>query len=154
VAGCDDPQALSLVGFAPQEVGGSAHQPPEDLRVVAGMQHDQTHAVQHMLLHAVDNGIGDLVVGQVPPPDQHVGLLQHGFGQAMLRLVERSSARVYSLLAQEGGNRAVNAGGIDGGNLLIPLFVAVFVPHRDADCAHRRSSPQEQDRRKKVLLLE
>jgi hypothetical protein len=69
----------------------------------------------------------------VAPPRQHIGLGQHGFGQAMLGLVERGGAHVAeAVLAQAVGNGAVQAVGVDSGHLGVGLFVAAFVPYSNA----------------------
>ena len=49
----DDPEPLLLVGLAPLQIAGGAHQPLEDLREVTGVQDDQAGAVEHPL---VDRG--------------------------------------------------------------------------------------------------
>jgi hypothetical protein len=48
----------------------SAHQPTEKFRVVPGMKHDQSHAFQHALLNSGDQGVTDLLMGNMPPPVQ------------------------------------------------------------------------------------
>jgi hypothetical protein len=38
--------------------------------VVPGMKHDESHAFQHALLNSVDQGVTDLVMGNMPPPEE------------------------------------------------------------------------------------
>ena len=106
-----------------------AHQPLEDLGEVAGVQHDQPHALQHALLHAVHDLVLHLAVRHMAPPGQHVGVEQHFLGQPMLGLVQRSSLDVEALLAQRIGDHNMHAVGIDGLHLRVVLFVAKLAPH-------------------------
>ena len=48
----------------------------------------EAHPVEHAGVDAIDHGVGDLVVGDVAPPDEDIGRGQDGVGQAVLRLVE------------------------------------------------------------------
>ena len=50
------------------------------------MQHHQTHPTQHPLLHLVDNRVVDEMVAHVPPPDQHVGFVEHGIAESVFGL--------------------------------------------------------------------
>ena len=61
---------------------GRAHQPPEDLREVAGVQDDQAHPVEDARVDAIDDRVVDLGVGDVAPPDEDVGLGEDRVGQA------------------------------------------------------------------------
>ena len=54
------------------------------------MKHDQPHPFQNALLHAIDDFIRHLGVGDMPPPDQDVRLRQTGFRQTMFRIPEAS----------------------------------------------------------------
>ena len=59
----------------------------EDLGEVAGVQHEQAHPAEHPLVDALDDRVVDLVVGGVPPPGEHVGVVEHLLGQPVLGLV-------------------------------------------------------------------
>src|SRR5437773_11111870 len=61
--GIDHPESLPLPGFAPLEVAARSHEPAEDLRVVARVEDDQAHPVEHAPLDPIDDRIVDLVVG-------------------------------------------------------------------------------------------
>ena len=52
------------------------------------MEDDQAHPVEHAGVDPLDGLVADLVVGQVPPPGQHVGLGEDRRGQALVRFVE------------------------------------------------------------------
>ena len=58
------------------ETSASAHQPTERFRVVPGMEHDESHAFQHALLNSVDQGVTDLLMGNMPPPEEYLGILE------------------------------------------------------------------------------
>ena len=48
------------------------------------MQHDQAEPTQDVLVHPLDDRIGDVTVPDVPPPEQHLGVGQRLLGQAVL----------------------------------------------------------------------
>src|SRR5579859_5788968 len=134
VAGFDHPQPLVLVGLAPLQFAGGAHQPPEDPRIVGGMQHDQAHAVEHALVDAPDDVVADLVVRQVAPPGEHIGLGQYTCAEPLLWIVERGSAHAgQAVLAQAVGNGRVQAAWVDGGDMRVLPLVAALVPDGDAN---------------------
>ena len=82
----------------------------EDLREVAGMQHDQPHAFPDTLLHPVNDFIPHFAMNLVAPPDQHISVFQALLGQAMLGHVLGCHFKADVLGAIEGlGNGAVNA---------------------------------------------
>ena len=134
MAGIDHPDALALAGFAPVQVGRRAHQALEHLGMVARMQHDQAHALPHAFDHALDDGIIDILVGRMAPPEQHVGLVQLGFGQAVLGILQRDGrGDNIAVFGQQLGNLPVHADRIVLGNEGVLLFVDVFAPDGDAD---------------------
>ena len=47
--------------------------------MVAGMKHDEPHAFQHALLNSVDQGVTNLVMGNMPPPEEYVGVVEELF---------------------------------------------------------------------------
>ena len=136
VGAVDDPDPLALAGLAPLQVAGRAHQPLEDLRVVARVEDDQAHPVEHAPLDALDDRVGDLVVRDVAPPGQDVGRREDRVGQAVLGLVERGRPDVEPGLAQAVGDRAVDAVRVDRARRRVGALLAVLVPDRDP--GHRR----------------
>src|SRR5580704_9507027 len=68
MAGVADPKAFLFSGFAPDQGAGCTHQALKDLRVVARMKHDQSHPFQNTLLHAPDDFVRHLSVGDMAPP--------------------------------------------------------------------------------------
>ena len=88
VRAVDRPEPLALAGLAPAQGAGGAHQADEGLGEVARVQHDQAHALVHPGGHPGGDLVGDLAVRLVAPPDQHVGGVEPGLGQAVLGLVE------------------------------------------------------------------
>lgn len=96
------------------------------------------------LANLADHFVGNLVVMRMTPPEQHVGVVQHLVGQAVLRLVQRGGADGHVLvLAQKFRNGGVDAVGINGLDFRHFLFVAEFVPYGNAD--HRYSSLHKRD---------
>ncbi len=89
VASGDRPDPLPLARDPVFQVAGGAHQAVEDLGEMRGMQRDQPHSRQHPRLDAVHDGVIDLMVMPVTPPEQDIGFGQDGFGQPMLRLILR-----------------------------------------------------------------
>ena len=47
--------------------------------MVAGMKHDEPHAFQHALLNSVDQGVTNLVMGNMPPPEEYIGVVEELF---------------------------------------------------------------------------
>ena len=74
---------------------------------------------EHVLPHPLDDLVGDLVVGDVPPPEQHVGLGEHLLAEAVLGVGEGRGADVgvvVEQLAQALGDGAVDAVRVDRGD--------------------------------------
>ena len=44
------------------------------------MEDDEPHALEHALLHALSELVGNLVVRDVTPPDDDVCFVEHGIG--------------------------------------------------------------------------
>ncbi len=129
----DDPKALLVGGLAPGERAGVAHEGLEDLRVVAAVEDDEAHALEYAGADLGDDGVGDVAMGDVAPPREHVGLFEHGVGETMLRLVEGGGAHhEIGVFAEGVGDGLVHALGVDGGDLWIFFLVAIFAPDGDA----------------------
>ena len=71
-----DPDPLVIVANAPLQIATCAHQAFEDLREVARVEHHKAHSIQYTCGHALNDRIAHLTMGQVSPPDQHVGGIQ------------------------------------------------------------------------------
>ena len=80
------PDQFAVLLAAPAQRAGRAHQLAEDLRPVSGVQHQQSHAGEHVLVYALDHLVGDVAVRGMPPPHQHVRAGQHLLGESVLRL--------------------------------------------------------------------
>src|SRR5262249_39607181 len=74
MAGCYDPDALFLADLAPGQIARRSHQPAKYFGMMARMEDDEPHAVEHSLLYPVDDPIFDLAVRHVSPPGQNVGV--------------------------------------------------------------------------------
>ena len=70
----------------------------------------------------------------MPPPEQHVGIIEHAVRQAFIGIIERAAADFEIRMGDAGGDRAVDTIGIDLLNLPMELLVASFVPDGDLDC--------------------
>ena len=55
----DHPDALALARLAPFQAAGRPHQALEDFREMPGMEDDQPHPLPDVLLHALDDLVGD-----------------------------------------------------------------------------------------------
>ena len=134
VPGIADPEPLPVIGLAPRQRTRRAHQPPKHLRIVRGMKHDQAHAFQHAPLDAFHDRLGDLVVGQVTPPRQHIRLGQALLGQAMLGLLQRRGGhdRTRDSFPNALCDGRVHPLRIDRADFRIFVFVHVLAPNHDA----------------------
>ncbi len=81
------------------------------------MKDDETYPEQNALMDPLDHTIFVVIVREVTPPCQHVGVIEHFLTQAMLRLVKGPCANVYTgteMLSDAFGDRRVHPRGIDG----------------------------------------
>ena len=70
----------------------------------------------------------------VPPPEQHIGVVQHFIGQAVGRVIQRDGAHgEVGVRLQPLGDRAVDPLRVDRGDLGVLLFMAPLVPDGDTD---------------------
>src|SRR6266567_3358494 len=99
---------------------------------MARVQHNQSHTVQNTLLDPLNDFVADLSVGLVSPPGEHIGIVQHLFGETMLRLIKSGSAYGIASFAQKVGQHGMNAFGIMSGYLLIATLVTILVPDGNA----------------------
>ena len=134
VGAVDDPEALALAGLAPAQGAGGAHEADEGLREVAGVEHDEAHALVDPLGDAVGGGVVDLGVGLVAPPEEDVGVLEPGGGEAVLGLVEGGGGGVDAVVGVEGGgDGGVDAVGVDGADERVLALVDELVPDDGSD---------------------
>ena len=84
-------------------------------------------------LHAVDDRVGDRGVRRVAPPREHVGLGQHVVGSpcsGSSSVAVRTSHAPAQRRVQPGGDRRVDAVGVERAHVLLLALVHVLVPHR------------------------
>ena len=84
------------------------------------------------VVHARDDGVVDLLVGDVPPPRQHVGVVEHLLRQPVLGLLLRRRAHPHAIAEQFGqarGDRAVHALRIERAHLGLVALVDVLAPY-------------------------
>ncbi|MPM71862.1 hypothetical protein SDC9_118833 [bioreactor metagenome] len=138
MTGAHDPQDLLFPVFAPlQKTAVGAADLLEYFGRVAGVQDDQPHPpLGDMLMHPLHYGIRHLVVGHMPPPDQHIGSVQYLLAQAMLRLAQRGGAHVKSVFFQKSGDASMDPLGINGPYLFKLHLVQVLIPHCYANLPH------------------
>src|SRR6266542_4486686 len=91
-----NPETLTIATLAPLQSTGRPHQASEDLCIVTRVEHNEPHSIQHTLLHTRDNLITHLLMSLMPPPDKHIGRLQHLIRQAVLRLIQRCCTHLQS----------------------------------------------------------
>ena len=128
----DDPEDLLVAGLAPfQLAGGGPHQGAEDLRGVAGVEHDHAHACHDVHIDPLHDGVRHVPVTHMPPPEEDVGVVEDFVRQAAFGVVEGGGADLVARVAQKGRDRlmdAVRVDRLDGG---IGFFVREFVPDCD-----------------------
>src|SRR5690606_36227290 len=132
--GHDRPHPLLVRRLAPAKGARRAHQPLEDLRIVGGVQRDQSHALEHTPVHPFDDRVLHFLVCLVSPPNQYICPLEDGLAQAVLRFVERRGADdEVGVGAQRRSERLMDAVGINRANLGVLPLVTVFAPDGDVD---------------------
>src|ERR1035437_460199 len=103
------------------------------------VQHDQAHALEHALLHAIHDFVTYLIVRHVAPPGQHVGRRQPLHDQPVLRLLQRGrrdrGARQQP--ADALGDGRMHAARVDRADLGILVLVDVFAPDGDSEWLHK-----------------
>ena len=62
------------------------------------MKHDESHAFQHALLNSVDQGVTDLLMGNMPPPEQYIGIVQQLFAQTLVGIVKTATTDCKALV--------------------------------------------------------
>ena len=129
MVGIDGPDPLLLAAFAPGQSAAGAHRPAEDLRHVAGMHHDESHSGQQAVPDALDQLVLDFAVGAVPPPHQHIGVVEQRIGQPLLRIIQGRSANQQVVAFERLRQLAMDALRIDCGNLGQFLFMTPLVPN-------------------------
>ena len=129
VARVHNPEPFVQAVFTPTQAAGGPHQPTEDFGMVARMEHDQPHPFEHPALYPVDELVAHLVVGDMAPPDQHIGLGQGRLAQPLLRVVEGDHLGVdIALRPQALDERRTDSVRVDLLNGLVAFFVLAFVP--------------------------
>ena len=132
MTGHDSKDPFSVVSHPPLGTAPGTHRSAERLGIMAGMQHDEPHAVPNATGNALHQLVLYLSVRRMPPPDQHVGAVQNVLGQALLRIVQRGqTGREARALANRVGNNLVQSFGIDLPCPFIGLLVTEFISDRD-----------------------
>ena len=93
------------------------------------MEHHQAEAREHVTVHPLDHVVAHVVVGGVPPPHEHVGLLERRVGEPVLGLVEGrgpDDAAVHEVLLDAPADSRMHTVGVDPGHGLVDLLVAVL----------------------------
>ena len=131
--GVDDEDALTLAHLVPGKGAGGAHQAHKGLGLVAGVQHDQAHAGEHVHLHPLGYLVGHQMVAYMAPPYQHISIGQHFLGQAALGIIQRGGANGDVLAFQHALDSHVQAVRVYGGGAGIVFFMIEFIPYGYAD---------------------
>lgn len=134
------PHPFLLAGLAPAQFPRRSHELTEDPGVVGGVQGYEAHSPENAIENTFDNTITHVVVGQAPPPDQHVTVGQGLRGEAVFRLVKDRGADDYTLSTQVGRDRLVQPVRVAGHRPRVGLLVAILVPYGNAwDPAHTQA---------------
>src|ERR1051326_3630039 len=113
---------------------------------MTGMQHNQPHSMEDMFLNTRRNGIVNLGVRRVTPPNQHIGLLQHLQGQSVFRIAQSGSAdEDLRMGEQSSGEHSMNAFRINSPDIGVRLFVNELVPNRYSDRLHKLAERSKLD---------
>ncbi len=114
-----------------------AHQPLEDLGEMSGVEDDQAHPFQHARLDPVDDGVADIPVRHVPPPEEHIGVRQHLIRQPVVRLIQRGRADDHvRLRRQMFGDGAMDPVRVDRCDFGALFFVSPLIPNSNANDGH------------------
>src|SRR5690625_2256511 len=145
----DGPHPLLLAVIAPQQVAGGAHERLEGLGVVGRVQRDEAHALVDAAHHALADLVGDVAMGHVAPPAEHVGLGEGLLGQRLVDVVEQGDAHLgidavgREQAPQRLRDHGVHALGVDLLDLRVDLLVPVLTEHGDAQCHDSPSLPAD-----------
>src|SRR5712692_2053293 len=96
------------------------------------MQHDQSHAIQDVLLHTVYDVILHFVVKDMSPPDQNIGLVQYVLAETVIWFVKSSRADDKAAFPQCARDHIVHPVRVNLLHFVMSLFVSVFIPYGNA----------------------
>jgi hypothetical protein len=142
----NSPQPDLFTGLAPAQIKGIGPQKPlERLRGVPGMERHKAHPAQHPVHHPVHHPVINLVMLNMPPPDQHIRIVQRRLAQGLpvilLSSAANSTHRV--VLFQKPLNRAVDPPGIERPHRLYGRLMEKFVKNRHIDLPIHIGTPQK-----------
>lgn len=101
---------------------------------MSGMQDDQAHAAQNVILNLIYNRVGYLIVSHMAPPDQDVSVVQNVVGQTVLGIIQTcQTAFDVVVFAKKLGNCCMQAVRINGCNLFGGFFMAELIPYSYSD---------------------
>jgi len=96
---------------------------------MAGMQDDEAHAFPHPPRDALNHFVLDRAVILVAPPDEHVGFLEPGFAEPVLRLLERCRGRRDRVIrVQRRGNGRMHSVRVDRAHHLVDALMDILSP--------------------------
>jgi len=126
----DHPNSFQIAfrELSPCQIAVSAHQAAKEFRMVSGMEHNQTHALKHTLLDAVDQSVTNLGVGKMSPPKEYIGIVENFFAETFIRIVKAARTYHETLVFYALRNRAVNTPRVNPGNIGMKLLMAAFIP--------------------------
>jgi hypothetical protein len=127
VRGIDNPYTLVSAVLTPRQVAGSTHQSLEGLGMVTGVKEEHTHALKNRVTHFGNNRVGYLVMSDVTPPDQNVGVIKQLVGNAAVGIVEGYGLYLDIITAKKVCNGVVDTVRINLANGFLGLLMAVLV---------------------------
>src|ERR1700733_5585317 len=83
---------ISFRQLSPRKIAVSTQQTAKEFRVMPGMEHDQSHTFQHALLNAVDQSVTHLLMGNMPPPEEYVCVIENILAETFIRIVKAATA--------------------------------------------------------------
>ena len=137
VRGHHIPDDLLLVS-APGQIAVRPHDRAEGLGMVRRVQGNKSHFSQiHALLDLLHQLVVHFAVRHVPPPNQHVDLLQTLVGKPLIGVVQCRQGHLHVLVdVQNVLEIGVQTVGIERLDLILSLFMTKFVPDYNVQLFH------------------
>ena len=130
VTGSDGPEDLLVIRFSPLEVECvGSNELAEDLRSVAGVKNYESHTVHYASVNLIYNLIRNVIVAEVSPPVENVGVGEDLVGESTFGIVEGCSANLESCFCEKTCDAHVNTVGVDLLYGFVVLFVIEFIPN-------------------------
>lgn len=105
---------LALRLFTPCQIATGTHQSLEDLRMMARMKDHKSHSGENPSLHAVNQIVGYVLMGFVPPPYENIRRLKRLGRKPVIVIVKACRSQDESFIGNPVGDRCIHAARIHG----------------------------------------